>query len=150
MAAAVGTAIATVAAGVFVATHAPRPHRAVERSLAPAPITRPAPVTESPVVAVSPAPKPPITHPTQAKDEPTRSGQRRSESSAPKPDRHDAPPAGHSPPPPTERTTPTPTPTATRPPGVAKGWDHRPPKDEHGHKTGWTKNAGKRHHKARA
>jgi len=156
MAAAVGTVVVTAAAGVFVATHRPGPHERAEPR-ATAVVESPAPIADAPVVTVSPSPRRPVTRamPPNAGTGSSRPGT--SSATAPRPDQHGTPPTEHgSTPPPSPPSPPSPSPTdppktkptpsATHPPGKAKGWDHRPPKDEHGKKNGWSKDKGKHGH----
>ena len=116
------TVLVTVSASFLVAMSAPRTHERPVRVPVPAPAVERAP--QHPVVAVSPTTGTPTYGPSGAEDEPgDRRGPNRGESWDH--GRHDDPPSD-----------------ASRPPGVANGWDHRPPKHaDDGHHRGWTNNS---------
>jgi hypothetical protein len=116
------TVLVTVSASLVVAMSAPSTHERPERTRVAAPgVEHAAP---HPVVAVSPATGTPA-HALSAKEgEP---GDRRGPNRGKSRDhgRHDHPPSD-----------------ASRPPGVAHGWDHRPPKHaDKGYHQGWDGNS---------
>jgi hypothetical protein len=116
------TVLVTVSASLLVAMSAPGTHERPERIPVPAPTAeRAAPHS---VVAVSPTTRTPAHAPSRNEGEPgARRGPNRGESGDH--DRH-----GH------------PLGDASRPPGVAYGWDHRPPKHaDKGHHEGWESNS---------
>jgi hypothetical protein len=116
------TVLVTVSASFLVAMSAPRTHERLERISVPAPtVERSAP---HPVVAVSPTTRTPAHGPSRNEGGP---GDRRGPNRGQSRDhgRHDHPPSD-----------------ASRPPGVAHGWDHRPPKHaDKGHHKGWDSNS---------
>jgi len=116
------TVLVTVSASLVVAMSAPSTHERPERIRVPAPIVEHA--APHPVVAVSPATRTPAHAPSRNEGEP---GDRRGPNRGRSRDhgRHDHPPSD-----------------ASRPPGVAHGWDHRPPKHaDKGHHKGWDSNS---------
>src|SRR4029453_18336532 len=116
------TVLVTVSASFLVAMSAPRADDRPERVPVPAPAVERAPL--HPVVAVSPATGTPTYGPSGAEDEP---GDR------PRPNRGESKDHGRHDDPPSD---------ASRPPGVANGWDHRPPKHaDDGYHKGWTNNS---------
>ncbi len=116
------TVLVTVSASLLVAMSAPSTHERPERIPVPAPTLEHA--APHPVVAVSPATRTPAHAPPGNEGEPgDRRGPNRGESRDH--GRHDHPPSD-----------------ASRPPGVAHGWDHRPPKDaDKGRHKGWDGNS---------
>src|SRR4029453_3978788 len=115
------TVLVTVSASFLVAMSAPRTHDRPERIPLRAPAVEPAP---HPVVAVSPTTRTPAHGPSRNEGKPgDRQGPTRGESRDH--GRQDHPPS-----------------VASRPPGVAYGWDHRPPKHaDDGDHGGWTNNS---------
>ena len=116
------TVLVTVSASLVVAMSAPSTHERPERIRVPAPIVEHA--APHPVVAVSPATRTPAHAPSRNEGEP---GDRRGPNRGRSGDhgRHDHPPSD-----------------ASRPPGVAHGWDHRPPKHaDKGRHKGWDGNS---------
>jgi hypothetical protein len=116
------TVLVTVSASLVVAMSAPSTHERPERIRVAAPIVEHA--APHPVIAVSPATGTPVHAPSAKEGEPgDRRGPNRSQSRDH--GRHDHPPSD-----------------ASRPPGVAHGWDHRPPKHaDKGHHKGWDSNS---------
>ncbi len=116
------TVLVTVSASLVVAMSAPSTHERPERIRVAAPtVERAAP---HPVVAVSPATRTPVHAPSAKEGE--LPGDRRGPNRGQSRDhgRNDHPPSD-----------------ASRPPGVALGWDHRPPKHaDKGHHKGWDSN----------
>ena len=115
------TVLVTVSASLVVAMSAPSMHERPERIRVAAPTVEHA--APHPVVAVSPATGTPV-HPSAKEGEP---GDRRGPNRGQSRDhgRHDHPPSD-----------------ASRPPGVAHGWDHRPPKHaDKGRHKGWDGNS---------
>ena len=116
------TVLVTVSASLVVAMSAPSMRERPERIRVAAPTVEHA--APHPVVAVSPATGTPVHAPSAKEGEP---GDRRGPNRGQSRDhgRHDHPPSD-----------------ASRPPGVAHGWDHRPPKhaDKGLHK-GWDSNS---------
>jgi hypothetical protein len=116
------TVLVTVSASLVVAMSAPSTHERPERIRVSAPPVEHA--APHPVVAVSPATRTPVHAPSGNEGEP---GDRRGPNRGKSRDhgRHDHPPSD-----------------ASRPPGVAHGWDHRPPKHaDKGHHKGWDGNS---------
>jgi hypothetical protein len=116
------TVLVTVSASLVVAMSAPSTDERPERIPVPAPsVERAGP---HPVVAVSPTARSPAHAPSRNEGEPgARRGPNRGESGDH--DRHDHPLGD-----------------ASRPPGVAHGWDHRPPKlADEGQHEGWDSNS---------
>jgi hypothetical protein len=116
------TVLLTVSASLVVAMSAPSMRERPERIRVAAPIVEH--VAPHPVVAVSPATGTPVHAPSAKEGE---SGDRRRPNRGQSRDhgRHDHPPSD-----------------ASRPPGVAHGWDHRPPKHaDKGHHKGWDSNS---------
>jgi hypothetical protein len=118
----VSTVLVTVSASLVVAMSAPSLHERPERIRVAAPTVEHA--APHPVVAASPATGTPVHAPSAKEGEP---GDRRGPNRGQSRDhgRHDHPPSD-----------------ASRPPGVAHGWDHRPPKHaDKGHHKGWDSNS---------
>jgi hypothetical protein len=116
------TVLVTVSASLLVAMSAPGTHERPERIHVPARTVEHA--APHPVVAVSPATPTPAHAPSGNEGEP---GDRRGPNHGQSRDhgRHDHPPGD-----------------ASRPPGVAHGWDRRPPKHaDKGHHKGWDSNS---------
>ena len=129
LATAAGTVALTVSASLLVTLGAPRTHERPERVPLPAPTAERA--ARDPVVAWSPTTRI-LTHgPSRNEVEPhDRRGQNRGES-------RDHARQNH---PPSD---------ASRPPGVAYGWDHRPTKHaDNGHHKGWESNSVPEDHPA--
>ena len=116
------TVLVTVSASLLVAMSAPGTHERPERIAVPAPTAERA--APHPVVAVLPTTRTPAHAPSRNEGEPgDRPGPDRGETGDH--DRRDYPLGD-----------------ASRPPGVAHGWDHRPPKHaDEGHHTGWDSNS---------
>jgi hypothetical protein len=116
------TVLVTVSVSFLVAMSAPRTHERPERIPVPAPAVERASL--HPVVAVSPATRTPAHGPSRNEGKPgDRQGPTRGESRDH--GRQDHPPSD-----------------ASRPPGVAYGWDHRPPKHaDNGYHKGWDSNS---------
>jgi hypothetical protein len=145
VATAAGTLAVSVSAAVLLFSGALHPHAHGDRGVGPAPIVQAQPndATSAPSPATTPAPvrdgsaarrTAPAVAPSplvQAADD--------GGSSPHRPPPHE-PPAQQPPatePPPVD--TPAPTPVPTRPPGVANGWDRRPPKKpDQGSHAGWS------------
>jgi hypothetical protein len=166
--AAAGTVVVTAAVSVLLTLGASPMRDRVERAAVVPPTEQsPAPADQTPK-APSGGDHRPASHAADARDSsPWRTGPQIAPTPAPLPSSDSGtspsretpppltspspeanPPPGTTPPPvtsPPPETTSPPTPPsgndATRPPGVAKGWDHRPPKgDDNGNKTGWSSN----------
>jgi hypothetical protein len=132
------TVVVAASVSLLLMVHTPRTEERAERVADPTPAVERAgrhPVAQAP----------PTTRLSPDDPDEAEPGHRQ----APRPDaptappRHDNPPSvrGH-PPEGTEGTTQRATSDASRPPGLANGWDHRPPKHEDkGHRTGWTNNS---------
>lgn len=134
LAAVAGTIAVTASASLLLTLGAPRTHERTERVPAPAPGVERA--SQPPVVAASSATRTPTHPPSRNEAEP---GDRRGPRTHPStdPGRHDDPPSDHGSP--SEGATLPTTSDALRPPGVANGWDHRPPKHaDNGHHKGWS------------
>lgn len=109
---AVGTVAVTVSAGLLLTMSAARTHERPERVPVPTPAVERA--LQHPVVAASPTTRTPAYGPSSSEGEPGyRRGPNRGESRDH--GRHDGPRSD-----------------ASRPPGVASGWDRRPPKHADG------------------
>lgn len=128
---AASTVAVTVSAGLLLTLSAPRTHERPERVPIPAPTVERAP--QHPVVAVFPTTRTLAHGPSRNEGEPgdrrepNRGGSTRTPPSSPPRDhgRQNHPPSD-----------------ASRPPGVANGWDHRPPKHaDNGHHRGWDHNS---------
>ena len=119
---AASTVAVTVSASFLLTLSAPRTHERPERVSIPAPAVERA--LQDPIVAVSSTMRTPALGPSRNEGGPgARRGSNRGESRDH--GRHDHPPSD-----------------ASRPPGVANGWDHRPPKHaDNGHHRGWTHNS---------
>jgi len=119
---AAGTVALTVSASLLVTLSAPRTHERPERVSFPAPALERA--VQHPVVAASRTTQIPAHGPSRNEGEPGgRHGRNRGQSSDQ--GRHDHPPSDSS-----------------RPPGVAYGWDYRPPKHaDNGDHKGWNSNS---------
>jgi hypothetical protein len=116
------TVLVTVSASLVVAMSAPSMHERPERIRVAAPTVEHA--APHPVAAVSPTTRTPVHAPSRNEGEP---GDRRGPNRGQPRDhgRHHHPPSD-----------------ASRPPGVAHGWDHRPPKHaDKGHNKGWDSNS---------
>ncbi len=130
--AAAGTIAVTASASVLFTLSAPRTHERPDRVPFPEPVVEPSPLRA--VIAVSPATR----GPTQglSRNEAGPGDRRRPRPHAPIDPgrrRHGSSSQG-SPPPATSQ--------ALRPPGVANGWDRRPPKHaDNGHRDGWSDNS---------
>jgi hypothetical protein len=119
---AASTVLVTVSASFLVTLSAPRADDRPERVPVPAPAVERAPL--HPVVAVSPTTRTPSHGPSGNEGEP---GDRQGPTPGESKDhgRQDHPPSD-----------------ASRPPGVAYGWDHRPPKHaDNGYHKGWDSNS---------
>ncbi len=116
------TVVVTVSASLLLTLSVARTHELPERVPFPAPAVERAP--QHPVVTVSPTTRTPALGRSENEGEPgDRRGPDRGESRDH--GRHDDPPSD-----------------ASRPPGVANGWDHRPPKHaDSGHHRGWSSNS---------
>ena len=119
---AASTVLVTVSASLLVTLSAPRTHERPERIPVPAPAVEPAP--PHPVVFATLTTTSPAYDPSWDEGDPgDRRGPNRGESRDH--GRHDHPPSD-----------------ASRPPGVAHGWDHRPIKHaDDGHHKGWDSNS---------
>jgi hypothetical protein len=119
---AAGTVALTVSASLLVTLSAPRTHERPERVSFPAPALERA--VQHPVLAASRTTQIPAHGPSRNEGEPgDRHGPNRGQSSDH--GRHAHPPSD-----------------ASRPPGVAYGWDYRPPKHaDNGHHKGWNSNS---------
>jgi hypothetical protein len=128
--AAASTVVVTASASLLVALNAPGTHGRGGGVADPTPVVERA---AQPVATARPATGLPHERPNEAEP-----GHRH----APRPDasaghrRHDQAPSERG------RSPHGATSDASRPPGVATGWDHRPPKhDDNGHRSGWTDNS---------
>jgi hypothetical protein len=133
----VGTVAVTASAGLVFTLSAPRMHERADRVAADVPAVER--VVGPPVAAVSPATSTPISRSSMTAAVP---GDRRRASKAGSADqgRRDGARPDHGPP--TDARTLPAAGGASRPPGVAKGWDLRPPKKEdNGKRPGWTDNS---------
>jgi hypothetical protein len=118
------TVAVVVSSSLLLTLNTARPHDRPTRVPFPAPAVEPAP--PHPVFAVSPTTRPTLAHGV-ASNEGEPGGRRPPKhGKSGEPGRHNAARASH----------------ATRPPGVAYGWDHRPPKHaDSGHHKGWDSNS---------
>jgi hypothetical protein len=134
LAAAAGTLAVSVSTAVVLFTAASHPHAPQNRADAPAVVqVVPSDDTGSPAPSGSASPGATGMPPSRARPAPAPSHL----TAAPGGSTDRTPPAhrppSHQPPPKNP-----PAPIATRPPGKAKGWDHRPPKrPDHGRHSGW-------------
>jgi hypothetical protein len=133
--AAASTAVVTASVSLLFTLSAPRTQIRPDRVADPSPVVERA--GQYPVATVPSATELPPHRATDARPG-DRHAQRGDASTDPR--RHHRSPSEHGGRP--EDATQRATRDASRPPGVANGWDHRPPKHEdNGHRNGWTSNA---------
>ncbi len=133
-----GTIAVTASASLFLMLGPSHTRAPVERAAPERALER---VLPTPTPAPSPAPQPPAHDPRTAQPGDRRGSAGPEASTDPAHDGGPTPGQGGQGTPPQGSTQPPATTGASRPPGVANGWDHRPPKkDDAGAHRGWSDN----------